>query len=293
MSSHLQACSVSVIQAFISLQDTNGLSYNSSFVFHFFSIILPISFRFFSIVVEAISPSSLKNLPFSSTIFVLIMSPNSLNRFVVSQSCAGSQVNPPTKLASHPCDSLESDSSLIVVEAIVVASHCTCSLIVVGEGGCDRKKQKLTRESTMLLGCPMDFVNGSHFLRPNTPRILGSAPPYLNILCQLVRRWCDGLRSGTAPFRDDSHPCHFRAFGLFFLAESFLKIQLHAISEFGAQRDREGTVAGCVRSTLVLLSKSILCSVVVSSSRIAVLLVLSAEDFQVLVVLLGINLRQQ
>jgi len=101
------------------------------------------------------------------------------------------------------------------------------------------------------------------------------------------------LRSGTAPFRDDSHPCHFSAVGLLFLAESFLKIQLHAISEFGAQRDREGTVAGCVRSTLVLLSKSILCSVVVSSSRIAVLLVLSAEDFQVLVVLLGINLRQQ
>jgi len=220
------------------------------------------------------------------------MWPNSLKRFVVSQSCAGSQVNPPTKLASHVCDPLESDSSLIVVEAIVVASHCTCSLIVVGEGGCDAKKQKLTRKSTMLLGYPMDFINDSYFLRPNTQRILGSAPPYLNILCQLVRRWCDGLRSGTAPFRDDSHPCHFRAFGLFFLAESFLKIQLHAFFEIGAQRDCEETVAGCVRSTvLVLLSKD--CSVVVSSSRIAVLLVLSAEDFQVLVVLLGINLRQQ
>ena len=132
------------------------------------------------------------------------------------------------------------------------------------------KKQKLTRESTMLLGYPMGFfINDSYFLRPNTPRILGSAPPYLNILCQFVRRWCDGLRSGTAPFRDDSHPCHFRAFGLLFLAESFLKIQLHAFFEIGAQRDRDETVAGCVRATLVLLSKSILRFVVVCSSRIA------------------------
>ena len=74
---------------------------------------------------------------------------------------------------------------------------------------------------------------------------------------------------GTAPFRDDSHPCHFSAVGLLFLAESFLKIQLHAISEVGAQRDRDETVAGGVRATLVLLSKSILRFVVVCSSRIA------------------------